>query len=215
MTEISQRRIALGRQIFLQCPLFAGLAPDVCEKLFDIAHLHPFEKGDPLYKKRNLCFLLSGSAKVLSQDGCMVMRRMQAGEFFGAAGLFCTESEIGNVTASSPGILACIDESYLRRLMEEEPQFAVNYICFLSGRIRFLNDKIFSLTGKRPEERVLYVLQNHADADGCVNLPFSMGELANRLHIGRSSLYRAIDRLVSSNQIERKNHLFYIKGDLL
>lgn len=215
MAEIAPKRIALARRVFLQCPLFAGLEPDLCARLFKEASLRTFAKDEQIYKKQNLCFLLQGSARVLSADGCMVMRRMQAGDFFGAATLFCTDSSIGNILACTPGIAADLSEAQLRRLLQETPQFAENYIAFLSGRIRFLNEKIYSLTGKTAEDRLLRALQSYAGPDGRITLPFSMGELANRLHISRSSLYRAIDQLIAANQIERKNHVLYKKGDTL
>lgn len=215
MAEIPQKQRALARQVFLQCPLFAGLPPGDCARLFDAVALRAFSKGEQIYKKQNLCFLLRGSARVLSMDGCTVLRRMQAGDFFGAANLFSTDSAIGNILACTPGIAADLSEAQLRRLLRDIPQLAENYIAFLSGRIRFLNDKIYSLTGKSAEDRLLRALQSHADADGRILLPFPMGELANRLHIGRSSLYRAIDRLIAANQIERKNHILYFKGEIL
>lgn len=215
MAEIAAKRIASLRRVFLQNPLFAGIDWELCDRLFDDAQLRTFAKGEQIYKKQSLSFLLQGSARVLSEDGCMVMRRMQAGDFYGAANLFSAGSDIGNILACSSGIVADLSEDRLRRLLRESPQFAENYIAFLSGRIRFLNDKIHSLTGKTAEDRLLRLLQSYAEPDGRIILPFSMLELANRLHIGRSSLYRAIDQLIAANQIERKNHILYRKGDTL
>ncbi len=214
MSEISQKQQAQAKNVFLRCSLFDGVEPSVVENAFSGTKTVLCQKGEQLYKNGCLCFLLSGKAKVYAQSGSTVMRNLEPGEFFGAASLFCKEDAAGSVTAASPCTMAYMPENAVSNLIEASARFGRNYIGFLSDRIRFLNRKIYNFTGVGTEQRVLNALRGFADQNGKVVLPFSMGELANRLNIGRSSLYRAIDNLVASNELE-KNKNIYIKGEKL
>lgn len=212
MAEISPKQKVQVKNVFLRCSLFDGVEPSVVENAFSGTQTVVCQKGEQLYKNGCLCFLLSGKAKVYAQSGSTVMRNLEPGEFFGAASLFCEKDTAGSVTAANACIVAYLAEDAVTRLIEASPRFGRNYIAFLSDRIRFLNRKIYSFTGIGIEERVLNALRTFADQSGKVVLPFSMGELANRLNIGRSSLYRAIDSLIASNELE-KNKNIYIKGE--
>lgn len=214
MPEITAKQMAQAKKVFLQCTLLHGIEPAAAEKIFCAAVLNCRAKGEQLCVKQNLCFLLAGKAKVYTQNGSVVMRNIEPGAFFGAASLFCTQNVQSSVIAAERCIIACLSEKTVRRLLESCAPFCHNYICFLSDRIRFLNRKICSFTGADTEERVLHTLRSFADTNGKVLLPCSMGELANRLNISRSSLYRAIDSLIASNKIE-KNKYICIKGELL
>lgn len=212
MSIVTSKQETKAKELFFTCRLFEGMSADLVEGIFSAATLTHLKKGDQLYKAGNLCFLLSGKAKVYAQNSSVVMRNMKSGDFFGAASLFCKQQTTSTVTAAADCIIAYLPEEKVNSLIEACPTFSRNYIAFLSDRIRFMNGKIYSFTDSDVEQRVFNALCSYSDKSGKVDLPFSMAELANRLNIGRSSLYRAIDRLITSNKIKKDKYI-YIKGE--
>lgn len=158
---------------------------------------------------KSLCFILSGRAKIYSQNGETVMREIGPGDFFGFAALFCESCEKSRVAAVTDCSVAYLCEDEVAKLCGLSYDFCRNYIAFLSGRIRFLNERICELTDKTPERKLFRIFLDFSAVDGTVKLPFSMSELANRLMIGRSSLYRAIDSLAAAGIIEKTDKNTY------
>ncbi len=212
MSSITSKQETKAKELFFACRLFEGMSAELVESIFSATTLSHLKKGEQLYKAGNLCFLLSGKAKVYAQNSSVVMRNMESGDFFGAASLFCKQQTDGTVTAAADCIIAYLPEKEVAHLIESCPTFSRNYIAFLSDRIRFMNGKIYSFTDSDALQRVFKALCSYSDKNGKVNLPFSMAELANRLNIGRSSLYRAIDSLIASNKIKKDKYI-YIKGE--
>ena len=212
MSVITSKQETKAKELFFACQLFEGVSEDLVEGIFSATTLISLRKGEQLYKTGNLCFLLFGKAKVYAQNSSIVMRNMEPSDFFGAASLFCKQQTGSTVTAATDCIVAYLPENQVASLIETCPTFSRNYIAFLSDRIRFMNGKIYSLTDTDAEQRVFNALCSYSNKIGKVELPFSMAELANRLNMGRSSLYRAIDSLISSNKIKKDKYI-YIKGE--
>ena len=212
MSIVTSKQKNKAKDLFFTCRLFEGMSDELVEEIFSTATLTHLKKGEQLYKAGNLCFLLSGKAKVYAQNSSVVMRNMEPSDFFGAASLFCKQQTGSTVTAATDCIVAYLPENHVASLIETCPTFSRNYIAFLSDRIRFMNGKIYSFTDSTAEQRVFNALSSHSDKSGKVNLPFSMAELANRLNMGRSSLYRAIDNLIASDKIKKDKYI-YIKGE--
>ena len=87
---------------------------------------------------------------------------------------------------------------------------SVNYIKYLSDRIRFLNRKLDAFTAKLTEEKLYEFLLSQADSEGNVNLNFGIAELARRLKVGRTSNYRDIAALETKGLLNRCGHSFKI-----
>ena len=89
------------------------------------------------------------------------------------------------------------------RLGNPQPRIAENYVRFLSDRIRFLNRRLATLTAGQTDGKLWRFLLAYKGEDGTVHLPGGMTELAERLNMGRSSLYRSLDALTEAGRIER------------
>jgi CRP-like cAMP-binding protein len=77
-----------------------------------------------------------------------------------------------------------------------EPSFALDYVAFLSGKIRFLNERLSELSAPSALQKLSsYLLKD----DGRIAL--SKVQLASALGIGRASLYRALDDLTEKGYI--------------
>ncbi len=200
------------------CPLqdfflFRGV-DDVSLKQLD-AQLPPpvcYRKGEEIYNARqfqkSLGLVLSGTVLVQSiqdQGQPLIMNRLCCGDIFGAAALF-DEGDSAYVTK-----LTALDSVQIRFITQEQmtslflryPQTAQNYICFLSGRIRFLNRKLAALTNGSSVSRLYHYFLSHQREDGTVLLPDSMTQLARVLNMGRSSLYRSLDTLLKEGIVTK------------
>jgi CRP-like cAMP-binding protein len=202
--------------------LFSGL-PCLDEKLEGemLAKAEFFAKGECVYEstrfKSALGVIVSGNVRISTSDeeNRVILRDMSSGETFGAAALFgageCYVSEIHAKTACA---VVFIDEQELSALFEKYPTAAKNYIAFLSSKIRYLNRKIAELSLRGADARLLGYMKAHADSAGKVDMPGSMSAVASTLGIGRSSLYRALEKLELGGYIPKKeNSWFLLKGE--
>lgn len=177
-----------------------------------------FEKGASIYStdcfKPALGILCRGEAQVSRIDAeghQVIMNVLQEGDIFGAAALFDEpEAYVSNIVALRLCEVRFLPQSLLENWMKRDFRIARNYIRFLSGRIRFLNRRIAGFTGGTSEDRLLLYMQQHRQADGQVDLPRHMTDLARALDIGRSSLYRSLDALEAAGIIKREQKKIWL-----
>ena len=202
--------------------LFAGL--DLTEHELEekmLAKAEFFAKGECVYNSasfRNaLGIIVSGSVRVTTSDSenKVVLRDMSAGETFGAAALFgAGEHYVSTIHAACACAVVFIEEAELTELFQSNPKAALNYVAFLSSKIRYLNRKISELSMHGADARLLGYMKEHAGACGEVDMPGSMSLLAKTLGIGRSSLYRALEKLEANGHISKKENTWIItKGE--
>lgn len=173
-----------------------------------------FSKGDELYRNGKLGIITEGSATVkrLNDIGdSITIRTISQNELFGAASVFGSWKDgMSSIIANDICKVLYISEETFCDVIKKYPQISINYISYLSDRIRFLNHKLDAFTAKTTEERLYEFLLSQSDAQGNVNLSFGMAELARRLNVGRTSIYRDISTLESKKLLERNGHNFKI-----
>ena len=103
-----------------------------------------------------------------------------------------------------------ITEEKLTEFFVSCPKTAVNYITFLSDRIRFLNDRLSVLSCPSAEDTVLAYLTSVSDFNGYAEIPVNMTLLSRMLGVGRASLYRSLDSLQKSGHIIRENNIIKV-----
>lgn len=193
--------------------LLEGLSPDdkkAIISLFDKPII--FKKGELIYSGdsflRAIAVIVKGKAvAVTNNERKLIMKELPAGSCFGAAAVFGRNSSyVSRVTADADTEICFIKESVLTEIFKKYPQTAVNYITFLSDRIRFLNNKLSVISGSDAEDTVLKYLASLSDSDGYAAIPVSMTKLAKMLGLARASLYRSLDALEQSGNIIRENN---------
>lgn len=171
-------------------------------------------KGSDLYQNGMLGIIVNGSGTVkrLNDIGdSITIRTISKGELFGAASVFgCWKDGMSSIIANEPCEILYISENEFKQLLRQYPQISINYIEYLSDRIRFLNRKLDAFTTKSTEERLYEYLLSQSDNDGNISLNFGIAELARRLNVGRTSIYRDISTLESKGLINRNGHNFKI-----
>lgn len=200
----------LLRELFL----FDGVG----EETLNFCLRHPscsecsYAKGEVIFDQnhfeRALGIVASGRVKAAKLKGeqSLPLRAFGPGETFGAAALFGGEDYVTRLEAASDCRIVFLPQSLVQELCAREGKIALNYIRFLSDRIRYLNAKIDSFTAGSAEERLARYLLTLPVQGDAVALPCSLSELAKTLDIGRASLYRALDALEGAGMIGRAGH---------
>lgn len=175
-----------------------------------------FERDSVIYSRydflRSLGVVLSGAIRVSkdTDDGHrIIISTLETGSLFGAAALFNEyEQYVTVLEAIEECTVLFFTQELIEQLMRRDFRIAKNYICYLSGRIHFLNDKISGLTAGSAERKLARYLMDNATPgkNGKLEVRLSRGltELAKSLNIGRASLYRALDSLTASGTIEKE-----------
>ncbi len=190
--------------------LFRGFSPSELETAESfLSPVVQYEKGttiyDPVLFRQSLGLVLLGRILVKSASAShpLVMNRLSAGNVFGAAALFDSDgsSYVTELTALDTVTIRYITQENLNVLFERFPKAAQNYIVFLSDRIRFLNRKLATVTDGSSVNRVYRYFVSNQDEEGIVRIPGSMKELASRLNMGHSSLYRSLNTLLDNHMV--------------
>ena len=173
-----------------------------------------FNKGDELYKNGFVCIISSGSAVIKRKsgsDGEINVKTVSSGGIFGVASVFGKWHDIkSSVIAKEKCELYILNEEILQKIFILHPTVCFNYIKFLSDRIRFLNARIDTFSAESTAKKLYEYLLNLSGDTQSVRLEISLSELARRLGVGRSSLYRDMSFLENEGLISRSGKTFKI-----
>lgn len=200
----------------MHCSLFERLTENEKRQVFsNLSKPVNIPKEGELYKKGFIGILISGNAVILrcSDVGVTVnMRTIGTGGIFGSASVFGDwDYHLSSIRAKSDCSVIYITESDFKALLEKYPAMAISYIEFLTERIRFLNHRFDTFSADSTDHRLYEYLISAADENGVVEFDYGMSELARRLKIGRSSLYRSIEALEKSDFVKREGKRFLLK----
>ncbi len=193
--------------------LLNGLSGEEKEKIISLLpEPKKFKKGEVIYSADSFFnavgFVLSGEAVATTDNkSCLLMKRFSAGMCFGAAAVFGgAEKYVSQITAETETQVVFITEQQLTAIFKAFPKTAVNYITFLSDKVRFLNNKLSVISCQSAEGKLYKYLCSVMDENGNAKPPKSMTELAKVLGVGRASLYRSLETLEESGHIKRENN---------
>ena len=178
-------------------------------ELPDLTKLPPavsYARGDSIYAPHDypkaLGVVLQGRTEAVSiQRTSAVLSVFGQGAVFGAAALFGGDSYVSQVRATTDCRVQFLPEQLLREWFVTYPQISLNYMAFLTDRVRFLNGKIAVFTCEGATGKLYNWLQRNANEEK----KLSMTRLAATLNIGRTSLYRAMDELEAKHLIVRED----------
>lgn len=164
-----------------------------------------FNKGDTVYDKKDfkksIGVVLSGNLKAFPLDAAGTLAGFSKGNIFGAAALFSDkENYISRIEAAANSEVLFINEESLREIFKKYPDVAVNFMSFLTDRIRFLNERLALMMHGGAEGKLYDYLCQNGGYEG------KMTGLASLLCMGRTSLYRAIENLEHKKMIIREDN---------
>lgn len=192
-------------------PLFAGVDQTNLRRLLDTAEQLRVPKGGSIYTpqrfRRCLGVVAAGRVRVSKQT--LVVSVLTQGDVFGAAALFNDGSEYATtLTALTDCTVMLFPQTAVSLLLHDSPQFAENYVRYLSGRIQFLSARLDAVTAGSAGRKLGQFLLSQADGEG--RLRICATQLSARLGVGRASLYRAFDALEGAGAIERDGKEIHI-----
>ena len=194
--------------------LLKGLTEDEKQKIISLFETpQKYKNGDIIYSADGfvtaLGILLKGSAVAFTNNtGGVLMRKFKTGDVFGAAAIFGNNGKfVSTIIATADTEVLFIDESVLEEIFMLIPKASINYITFLSERIRFLNNKLSLISCSSAEDTVFSYLSSVKDSENNAVIPVSMSALAKMLGIGRASLYRSLEALENSGKINRNKKI--------
>lgn len=171
-----------------------------------------FEKGGTIYSdtvfNNALGFIIKGTAFAVSNNQNKIMLKMfEKGMCFGAAALFGgKDTYVSTITAKTDCEILFLSEDTLKVIFEKFPQTAINYITFLSDKVRFLNNKLCVISCSAAEDTLYTYFSSVADSDGYAPIPKNMTRFAKMLGLSRATLYRAFDILLKNGSILKENN---------
>lgn len=202
--------------------LFAGISEAEILLLLGTSgvRVEHYEKDQIIFDRtdteRALGIILYGTCVVTkeSENGRMPMSVLRQTDLFGAAALFHDEEAyVARVMAGESTWVLLISEEALRSMMQRDFRVTENYLRYLTARIRFLSERLDGFLPQSVEERVLNHIKTRAE-NGLYESEWSVTHLADALRISRTTLYRAMDKLVSDGKIERHGRAFRLpKGE--
>lgn len=188
--------------------LFSGYSEEALPALLErcAPRRRRYPKHSIIYSRHDfrqeLGLLLSGS--ILVSKGELVVSHLEQGALFGAAALFNEEADyVSTLRALSPCDILFFSQEAVQALIDREPLARLNFIRYLSQRIRFLSRRIDALTQNTGEKKFASFLLQHMGPEGSIDPVCSMTELAARLNVGRATLYRELQKLEEQGIITR------------
>ncbi len=193
--------------------LFKNLNKEEKEEiLISLPKPQAFKKGDIIYSDNNfpnaLGIVVKGKAFAVTNNGqALFMQSFCEGSIFGAAAIFGGgDSYVSTIIAKTDIKVLFLTESFLKELFIKFPQASLNYISFLSEKVRFLNKKLSLVTSGNAEDTLMNYLKLTVDNCGFAEIPESKTQFAKMLNLSRASLYRALDNLGKQGLIEWENN---------
>lgn len=184
-------------------PLFGRVDEALWNRTLEGSDLLRAEKGDAVYApgsfRRCLGVVLRGRLQVRRES--LLMSTLSTGDVFGAAALF---TDGGDYPITLTALTRCeallIPEESVRRLLRECGPFAEDYAAYLSGRIRFLSQRLEAVSNPSAGGKLArYLLTAGGDS-----LTLPAAALCRRLGVGRATLYRAFEALEGAGAISRQ-----------
>ena len=192
-------------------PLFQGVEPEQLNRMLSCADVTCISRGETVYDRlrfrRCLGVILEGALTVRKES--LLVSTLRAGDIFGAAALFNEQEDYPTtLIARSDCRLLLIPQETVRQMIGAGGAFAENYVAYLSGRIRFLSDRLDTLSADGGEGKLASYLLSAANGDG--TLKISATQLSQRIGVGRATLYRAFESLEQDEAIARNGKIIQI-----
>lgn len=186
--------------------LFKGLKSSEIAKLLanETFVIEKFTSGEILHSNKTtkkIGIILKGRAVIKSSDDGVIIKKLSSNDIFGAASLFDAPNYLTYVLSTTDGEMISLSEEFIKKCICTNTSLSLKYISFLSQKISFLNSKISAYTAKSAENKLYAFLLQQPRKDNVIELTVNMATIAKMIGIGRATLYRAFDKLISDGLI--------------
>jgi CRP/FNR family transcriptional regulator len=203
------------------CMFFKNLSDGSRRDLEAACMLQSFKKNDMLFmegQKADALYCLREGAVQLSKMSAegreAVVKTVAPGEVFAEVILF--ESDAYPVTATAMNDVVVVQiprREFMKRL--DQPAFRDEFIAGLMNKMRYLAQRILSLTTYDVEERFVRFLQQQYGPGPVFNVDMSKKDIAAAIGATPETLSRLILRLTKRSQLEWKDSSVRLSPELL
>lgn len=200
------RLTAPDRDLVRRVPLFAGLPPDMLDRLLEPARVENAPRGKLLFAQdtpaSRFYVILVGWVKLYrsaADGGESVVHVFTRGDSFAEAAIFAGgQYPVSAATASGARLLS-IPASPFLEVLEQEPAVARNMLAAMSRHLRQLVTRLEQVQSQSAAARLAGFLLTLIDEDDRqeaeVRLPIDKALLAARLGMQPETLSRALGRM--------------------
>ena len=212
--QLTQQEIVVLRKTFL----FHRLTPAAYMKLSE-QNLYGAFRAElrtgsqleyPTEDQNYLGVVIAGELTELRQPA-FADRPLSEGSVIGVMDLFSRERGPRNeIVAKTRSRVVFFTAQQIRELFDAYPGMMMRYINFLTARTQELRWEYLMAATPSALDRIRKYCAAQMDESGVVNLPKSMSELAGRLHMSRSTLYRCLEQLEQDGVLQRQGKGLHI-----
>ena len=220
MNKITKPNHLDARSVLRSIKLFEGVDEGILSSALESGEIEIFEydAGEAIFspadKRKKAVVFLSGSAEVYSADEgrSLLLRTFSRGNVAGVSNLFSQDDFSSRVIAVKKCEVLEFSPEGFGKIIESDKRAMYNFVAFLSGKIRYLNRKIVTLTAGSAERRLAYFLDSSLpeSTNESLEITVQMNALCEMLNLGRASLYRAADKLCEEGFIERNGKIIKV-----
>lgn len=199
--------------------MFYGIEEKECKKI--ISSISPryeeYKKGDLVFSREQnghaVGFILSGECEILrlrNGGNSVLLNRITTYDSFGILSVFSADDDYPTeIFARKNTAVLFFTKKDILSLIENNHKISLNVINFLSSRIAFLNRKIAAFSAGTTEEKLASFLYSEYLSHG-PEFALNCKRCSEALGIGRASVYRGLDALVTEGLIKFENKKIYI-----
>jgi CRP-like cAMP-binding protein len=190
--------------------LFCKMDESKIEELLSLTdpQVKKYERGECIFSpdkaERKLGFVLSGECEVKhlrKDESFVILNTISAPESFGILSVFSENEDYPTyIFARKNAAVLFFSKEDIDILIEKSPEISKNVIAFLTKKIMFLNKKVSTYSGGSVEEKLCGFLYSEYEKYG-EEFPLNCKRCSEALGVGRASVYRALDALVSEQII--------------
>jgi CRP-like cAMP-binding protein len=188
-----------------------GLDPQKLEKRSLSRNEVLFRQGETV---NAIYFVESGRLHLERQtfDGRrLILGATPAGQFFVEAALFANVFHCDAIATERSQVCVYPKPAVLDAL-RSDPANAMSFLALMAHQVIDLRQRLEIMKIRSSEERVMFYLDLHAEADGrVVNLRGQLQDIASELGLTREAFYRTLASLEHAGTIERKDTRILLK----
>jgi CRP/FNR family transcriptional regulator len=190
---------------------FGGLAPASRSTLAELCRLESVPKRDFLFMEgqpgTSVYLLAEGALQLLktSEDGRdIVIRLVEPGDVFAEAVLFERDTYPVSAVAMKASRVLSLNTRDFRRLLDRS-DFRDDFLRYLTGRLRYLADRILYLTAYDVESRFFRFLEQQYGRSDHYTLSLPKKDIAAAIGTTPETYSRLMQQLEAQGQVKRSS----------
>lgn len=207
-------------------PFFSHLSEKELEEIEQIIVTKKFKKKERIFlegsKKEAVYFIKKGIVKAFKTDengNEHIISLLKEGEMFPHTGFFIHDYYPATTEAVIDTLLIAVPTESFEALMIKSPSIAVKVIRSISEKLKELQEKLQSITGKDTHERIvgffIKLVNDYGKKEDeviYIPLPMTNQEFANHIGTTRETVNRVINQLKKEGILEQIKSGYIIKN---